>query len=151
MTSSNGESTSKIARFDDVMVASLKEELEKEKEVIKSTLKKREEVATKRRQVVRGRILWEFLCGSLIQSGVASGLLVGVELVCFVCCKFLNVRLWRALVRAENALNFLTPVNQRICNSAFVIRSGVFRLSSTLRFNDSPPPKTPRYNVSSSR
>jgi len=52
MTQSNGESSSKMPRLDDIMVASLKEELEKEKEAIKSTLKKREEVAIKRRQVI---------------------------------------------------------------------------------------------------
>ena len=51
MTSSNGESTSKIARMDDVMVASMKEELEKERKAMKSSMKKREEAATKRRQV----------------------------------------------------------------------------------------------------
>lgn len=43
--------SSKLPRSDDVMMASLKEEVEKEKEALTWSFKKREESATKRRQV----------------------------------------------------------------------------------------------------
>ena len=49
MTSSNGESTSKMARMDEAVTTSEKDHVD----ALKSSFKKREEAATKRRQVSR--------------------------------------------------------------------------------------------------